>query len=113
MKQHAAHFWTWVTLIKPFNKTEAWPFLRAWGPLRGAGSESESDFEPDWDSEPDRAGRGFSSSESLSAAFFSDWDPESESESDEAFCNIPEKRGKQERKRKKTAMTDSTKTLLL
>lgn len=62
------------------------PFLRACGPLRGGGSESESDLEPDWDSEPDRAGRGFSSSESLSAIFFSDPDPESESELDEAFC---------------------------
>lgn len=62
------------------------PFLRACGPLRGGGSESESDLEPDWDSEPDRAGRGFSFSESLSAIFFSDPDPESESELDEAFC---------------------------
>lgn len=69
------------------------PFLRACGPLRGGGSESESDLEPDWDSEPDRAGRGFSSSESLSAIFFSDPDPESESEFDEAFCTRTDKMG--------------------
>lgn len=69
------------------------PFLRACGPLRGGGSESESDLEPDWDSEPDRAGRGFSSSESLSAIFFSDPEPESESEFDEAFCIRTDKKG--------------------
>lgn len=69
------------------------PFLRACGPLRGGGSESESDLEPDWDSEPDRAGRGFSSSESLSAIFFSDPDPESDSELDEAFCVGTEEKG--------------------
>lgn len=75
------------------NKTELEPFLRACSPFRGGGSESDSDLEPDWDSEPDRAGRGFSSSESLSTTFFSDPDAESESESDVAFCDITEKRG--------------------
>lgn len=74
------------------NQTESTPFLRACGPFRGGGSESDSDFEPDWDSEPDNAGRGFSSSESLSTTFFSDPDPDSESEADEAFCNIKEKK---------------------
>lgn len=67
------------------------PFLRACGPFLGGGSDSESDFESDWDSEPDRAGRGFSSSESLSTTFFTELDPESESELDEAFCSTAEK----------------------
>lgn len=42
------------------------PFLRPCGFL-GGGSESESDLDPDWDSDPEMAGRGFSSSESLLA----------------------------------------------
>lgn len=89
IKQHSSlEFWRKTEI----EKTEPIPFLRACGPFRGGGSESDSDFEPDWDSEPDRAGRGFSSSDSLSTAFFSDPDPESESESDEAFCSITEKR---------------------
>ncbi len=64
------------------------PFLRPCGPFLaggGGGSESESDLDPDWDSDPETAGRGFSSSESLLAAFWSDWEPDSESEPDEAF----------------------------
>ena len=60
------------------------PFFLAWGAFRGGGAESESDLEPDWDSDPDTAGRGLSSSsESLPAPLRSDW--EAESEPDVAF----------------------------
>lgn len=60
-------FWVHVA------KRAASPFLRPCGAFLvgggGGGSESESDLDPDSDSDPEAAGRGFSSSESLLAAF--------------------------------------------
>lgn len=61
------------------------PFLRACGAFLGGGSDSDSDLDPDWDSDPETAGRGFTSSESLLSRLWSDWDPEPESESEDAF----------------------------
>lgn len=62
------------------------PFLAGGGRLRAGVSESDSDLEPLWDSEPEMAGRGLESSESDLPPFCSDCDPESESESVEGFC---------------------------